>query len=205
VKLGIFGAGGHGRVVQDIALSAGWHEVVFFDDSWPTLTTVESCKVVGNSSTLMSKLDELDGVHIAVGSNSVRMSLFEHFRSAGGVFPPLVHPMAVVSPSAILAEGVAVMPGAVINAGTIIGRSTIVNSGSTVDHDCNLGEGVHIAPGAHLAGNVSIGFCSWVGIGAAIIQNTSIGSRVVVGAGAVVLTDVLDGTTVAGVPAKTIG
>jgi hypothetical protein len=36
-RLAILGASGHGKVVADTALSAGWAEVVFFDDGWPGL------------------------------------------------------------------------------------------------------------------------------------------------------------------------
>jgi len=67
-----------------------------------------------------------------------------------------------------------------------------------------LGDSVHICPGVHLAGGVSVGDCSWVGIGSNIIQQLRIGAGVVIGAGAAVIGDIPDGATACGVPAKII-
>ena len=72
------------------------------------------------------------------------------------------------------------------------------------EYDCVLADGVHVSPGANLAGAVSVGVCSWVGIGASVKQCLLIGSNVVVGAGAAVVSDVADNLTVVGVPAKAL-
>jgi acetyltransferase-like isoleucine patch superfamily enzyme len=90
----------------------------------------------------------------------------------------------------------------VVNADSQIGQGSILNTCCSVDHDCILGEAVHISPGVHLAGDVHVGDRSWIGIGAAVRQGVRIGSGVIVGAGAVVVSDVADGLTVIGVPAK---
>ena len=65
-----------------------------------------------------------------------------------------------------------------------------------------LGDGVHISPGAHLGGSVSVGACSWVGVGAAVKHGVTIGTNVMIGAGAAVVCDISDNETVVGVPAK---
>ncbi|MBT6282943.1 MAG: acetyltransferase, partial [Phycisphaerae bacterium] len=75
-------------------------------------------------------------------------------------------------------------------------------TGATVDHDCELADGVHISPGANLGGNVTVGECSWIGIGACVKNGVTIGKNVIVGAGAAVVQDVPDNVTVVGVPAK---
>lgn len=79
-----------------------------------------------------------------------------------------------------------------------------MNTGCSVDHDCVLADFVHISPGARLAGGVAVGQCSWGGIGACVKQMINIGENVVVGAGAAVLSDVAEGMTVVGVPARAL-
>jgi len=94
------------------------------------------------------------------------------------------------------------MAGAVLNPDVSVGAGGIINTGACVDHDCRLGEGVHVCPGVSLAGNVVVGDRAWVGIGSCVRQGVHIGRDVVVGAGATVITDIADGLTVGGTPAR---
>lgn len=205
MKLLIVGAGGHGRVVADIAASdPAWAEIAFLDDSAPTSVASGSWPVVGGFDQLASLAGSFDACIAALGDARRRLEQLTRATAAGFRIPTLVHPSAVVSEKAQLAEGVVVCAAAVVNIGASIARGCIVNTGATVDHDCRLAEGAHICPGAHLAGNVSIGARSWFGIGAVAKQGIRIGSDVTVGAGAVCLEDVVDGVTVVGVPARRV-
>jgi acetyltransferase-like isoleucine patch superfamily enzyme len=96
------------------------------------------------------------------------------------------------------------MANATVNPFSRIGKGCIINTSSSVDHDCWLGDGVHISPGAHLAGCVNVGQLSWLGIGCCVKQQIHVGQRVTVGAGATVVSDVMDGLTVIGTPAKSV-
>ena len=203
-KLAILGASGHGKVVADMALAAGWRAVVFFDDAWPTVSVNGRWSVTGDYSKLHSRIVEFDGVIVAIGNCAVRWQKQLDLIAAGGKFATLVHPWACVSSYAQLGAGTVVMAGAVINVDALIGESCIVNTGATVDHDCVLANGVHISPGARLSGNVEIGACSWIGAGAVIRQGIRIGAGVTVGAGAVVVKSVIDNITVVGNPAKSL-
>jgi sugar O-acyltransferase (sialic acid O-acetyltransferase NeuD family) len=203
VKLLIVGAGGHGRVVADIAASdAGWTEIAFLDDGIPVSQKSGAWPVVGAFLQLASLAEKFDACVVALGDARLRLEHLSQAKAAGYRIPTLVHPRAVVSRQAQLAEGVIVCAGAVVNIGASIARGAIINTGATVDHDCRLEEGVHVCPGAHLAGKVTIGARSWFGIGAVAKQGIRIGSDVTVGAGAVCLADVKDGATVIGVPAR---
>ncbi len=203
MKLLIVGAGGHGRVVADIAASdAGWTEIAFLDDGIPASQRSGAWPVIGAFKQLASLTGEFDACVAALGDARLRLEHLLQAKAAGFQIPTLVHPGAVVSRQARVAEGVVVCAGAVVNIGANIARGAIVNTGATVDHDCRLEEGVHVCPGAHLAGNVTIGARSWFGIGAVAKQGIRIGSDVTVGAGAVCLVDVADGAMVVGVPAR---
>jgi carbonic anhydrase/acetyltransferase-like protein (isoleucine patch superfamily) len=56
--------------------------------------------------------------------------------------------------------------------------------------------------GVTISGGVTVGDCSHIGTGATIVQGIAVGRNCTIGSGAVVIRDVLDGTTVVGVPAR---
>lgn len=203
-KLAILGASGHGKVVADAAECFGWQSIEFFDDAWPDLQDNGVWPVVGNTTALMGRLADFDGVLVAIGNNRVRHVKLVELRTAGARLATLIHPDASVSRYAVIGEGSVVFAGAVVNAGACVNRGGVLNTGCSVDHDCVLGEAVHISPGARLAGGVQVGSQSWVGIGASVRQLICIGQRTVVGAGSAVVCDIPDDVVVAGVPAKRI-
>jgi len=203
-KLAVLGASGHGRVVADSATEAGWLEVVFYDDRWPGMQSARDWPVVGDWSRLLQEASNVDGVIVGIGDCVVRAERHASLVAAGARLAQIVHPRAWVSSRAVLGPGSVVMAGGMVNIGAVLGAACIVNTGATVDHDCILGDAVHVAPGANLSGQVTVGQHTWIGVGACIRQGIRIGSGVVVGAGAVVVSDVADGLTVAGSPARTL-
>lgn len=203
-KLAILGASGHGKVVADTAECCGWQTIDFFDDAWPGLKANGAWQVVGDTAALRERLQEYDGVAVAIGNNLVRYNKLRELEDAGARLCSLVHPAATVSRHALIERGSVVFAGAVVNADARIGLGAILNTGCSVDHDCELGAAVHISPGARLAGGVKVGNLSWVGIGASVRQLVRIGSQVTVGAGAAVVADIQDRLTVVGVPAQAV-
>ncbi|PKM35509.1 MAG: acetyltransferase [Gammaproteobacteria bacterium HGW-Gammaproteobacteria-10] len=203
-RLAILGASGHGKVVADAAESAGWSEVVFFDDAWPELQKNGLWRVCGDTRELIRSFLNFDGVSVAIGSNRIRVQKCAELADHGAKLATIIHPSAEVSRYAKLGGGSVVFAGAVVNVDVVTGQAAIINTGATIDHDCCLGDGVHISPGANLAGGVTVGNLSWLGIGASVKQMIKIGDRVVVGAGAAVINDISDDLIVAGVPAVPI-
>ncbi|RTR05040.1 acetyltransferase [Halomonas nitroreducens] len=200
--LAILGASGHGKVVADIAAHCGWQRLLFYDDAWPERDRLAHWPVVGDLEVLLSDLDEVDGVVVAIGDNGIRQAKLAALQTAGAPLVSLVHPRASVSPHARLAEGCVVAAGAVINAFAALGPGCIVNTAATVDHDCRLQAGVHVAPGANLSGNVAVDREAWIGVGAAVRQGVTIGAHAVIGAGAAVVDHIDPRLTVVGVPAR---
>lgn len=203
-RLAVLGASGHGKVVADVAEACGWDEIIFFDDAWPAITDNEYWVVEGTSLALADNLDSFGGVIVAIGNNTIRDEKLRWLSSLSAPIVTLVHPSAVVSRYAKLGVGSVVMPGVIVNASTCVGDGVILNTGCSVDHDCVVADGVHVSPGARLAGGVQLGFLSWVGIGASVKQLLSIGEGVIVGGGAAVVSDLPDGITVTGIPAKPV-
>jgi sugar O-acyltransferase (sialic acid O-acetyltransferase NeuD family) len=201
-RLAILGASGHGKVVADAAVAAGWDEIVFYDDAWPRRGTNGRWAVAGDTAGLVDALNDYDGVIVGVGNNRTRLALTRRLIGAGADLVSIIHPQAVVSRYAGIGHGTVAFAGAVVNVDSSVGRACIINTGATVDHDCTLADAVHLSPGTHLAGGVTVGEASWVGIGACVKQLVTIDSDVTVGAGAVVVSHVSAEQTVVGVPAK---
>lgn len=204
-RLALLGASGHGKVVADAALAAGWGAVEFFDDAWPQRQKNGPWPVTGDSAALLARMREFQGVIVSIGNCAVRWDKHRTLLAAGAPLATVVHPAAVVSRHAVLGMGTVVMACAVVNIDAAVGQACIINTGATVDHDCRLGDAVHICPGAHLSGNVRVGHGSWVGVGAAVKQGMTLGERVMVGAGAVVVQAVAENLTVVGNPAAPLG
>ena len=199
----ILGAGGHGKVVADTALSDGrWDAVLFLDDAWPGKKENGRWPISGKIENLLEWRSRCKDAVVAVGDNRLRLIFQRRLADAGFEIVSVIHPSAQISPFSRIGAGTVIFANAVVNVDAVIGEGVIINTAATVDHDCRLGMGVHVSPGAHLAGNVLVDACSWVGIGSVVREMISIGSDVTVAAGAVVVENVPNGATVMGVPAR---
>ena len=199
-KLAIIGAGGHGRVVADIAKLNGYEEIIFFDDDTEMKKTGKY-PVIGSSSEAVSYKNSYD-IFVAIGNNGIREQLTIQLQKNDIVQPVLVHPSATIDEKASLGAGTVVMANAVINANVMIKEGCIVNTAATVDHDCILEKFVHVSPGVHLAGAVRIGTRTWLGIGSIVINNIYICNDCLIGAGATVCKNIHEKGTYIGTPCE---
>lgn len=198
-QLVIIGAGGHGKVVADIAHKNGYTDIVFLDDN-EDLKSCGNYAVVGTCNDAV-KYSDREFV-VGIGANEIRRRTQKVLYEKGLHIVSLVHPHAVVAADVALGSGTVVMAGAVINPGSRIGSGCIVNTGATVDHDSTIADYVHVSVGSHLAGTVSVGAGAWIGAGAIISNNIKICAECVIGAGAVVVKDLTEPDTYIGVPAR---
>ena len=199
----VLGAGGHSKVVAEIALENPIFELLGLIDRHAVGTILNGLPVVGNDDSLASFFESgVRHIHVAIGDNFARESLANMVRKLNFSLATLISPAATISRSARLGEGVVVMGGAILNAEANIGDLTIINTGANIDHDCKIGRAVHIAPGCTLAGNVTVGDHSFLGAGTTVIPGVTLGHNVVVGAGACVIEDIPAGQKVVGVPAR---
>lgn len=200
-KLGIIGAGGHGKVLADIAIKNDYKEIIFFDDD----ITIKECAgypVVGTSKEI-EQYKDYDFI-VAVGNATIRKTIQTQLEQQNYSIATLIHPNATISRRVQIDKGAVVMAGAVINSDTIIKKGCIINTCASLDHDNYIEEYSHISVGAHLGGTVKIGKNCWIGIGSTIINNCSLCDDCVIGAGAVVVKDIDTKGTYVGVPAKKI-
>ena len=197
-RIVIIGAGGHGKVVADIARLNGYDEIVFLDDTNPC-GFCNGYTIVGN----IECIDSFDGdFFVAIGNADARERLLCRLKERNKDIATLVHPSAVIGENVSIGIGTVVMAGAVINPCTVINEGCIINTCSSVDHDNFVDSYVHIAVGAHLCGTVHIGKKTWIGAGAIVSNNLSICDSCTVGAGAVVIKDIEEEGIYVGVPAN---
>lgn len=198
----ILGAGGHGKVVADIARKNGYINIAFLDDN----REIKEClgyPVIGDNTDFYS-FKENSNFFIAIGNSIVRESYFKQLESSGCNIIKLLHPNAQIGANVEIGCGSVVMAGAVINPSTIIGKGCIINTCSSIDHDCIIGNYSHVSVGAHLAGTITVGNSTWIGIGAVVTNNIHIASGCIIGAGSVVIDNILEKGTYVGVPARKI-
>ncbi|MBE7010273.1 MAG: acetyltransferase [Ruminococcaceae bacterium] len=199
-RLIIIGAGGHGRVVADIAEKIGIYEsICFLDDA--DLDKSGHYNVIGRVCDYTDYMQDFCFI-VAIGHASIRKQIQAELEEKGARLATLIHPAAVLGSRVQIGQGSVVVAGAVIGPDVVIGKGVIVNTCSSVDHDCCIGDFSHISVGAHVAGTVSIGAESMIGAGAVISNNISICSKCVIGAGAVVVRNIDEQGTYIGVPAQ---
>ncbi len=204
----IVGAGGHGRVVLDILLRAGRHDVVGFLDSNAEIVgrRMDGQLVLGGLDDIPRLRDEMNvqGAIVAIGDNGVRRNYAERIERTGLALINAIHPSANIARNVTIGTNCVIAAGALVCAHCQIGDSVILNTGCIVDHESMVGTACHICPGARLAGRVTVESGAFVGIGATVIQNIRIGCEAVIGGGAVVIHEVAPMSTVVGVPAREI-
>lgn len=198
-RLIIVGAGGHGKVIADIALKNGYTDINFLDDN--VADTCIGFPIIGACNNIEAFDDGNTDFVLGIGSNNVRKIIAEKYNVNWIV---LVHPSAQIAFNASIGKGTVVMAGAVVNACATIGKHCIINTSAVVEHDNTINDYVHISPRVALGGTVHIGDKTHIGIGAAVSNNIKICSDCIVGAGAVVVKNINNSGTYVGVPARKI-
>jgi sugar O-acyltransferase (sialic acid O-acetyltransferase NeuD family) len=202
-KLIIIGAGGHGKVVADIAIKmSDWRSVSFLDDN-ELIDSSIGIKVIGKIEDAANYKHEAD-FFVAIGNNAKRAVLLEDMLEQGFSMVSLIHPNSIIATDVKIDVGTAIMAGVVVNSSTKIGKGCILNTQCNVDHDNVIEDFVHISPGVNLAGTVFVGKASWIGIGSTVSNNVKIISGCIIGAGALVIQDIMEPGTYVGVPVQKI-
>lgn len=201
----IFGAGSHGKVVLEILRDQG-HQVLGWLDNNEARWGTRYCnlEVFGGLDYLRKCNSETEAFIVAIGHSSRRIAIGSAIESTGVRLINAIHPSAVIMRTATLGRGICICAGAVIGTSTKIGDHVIVNTGSTIDHDCVLEKGAWIAPGVHTAGEVTIGPGAYISTGAVLVAGVSVGEEAVVGAGAVVNRHIPPRVLALGAPARIV-
>ena len=78
-SIALVGAGGHGKVVAEIAELNGYNKIVFFDDKYPQLEKVGSWPIEGLIENLKQRSKEFNEVIVTIGDNLTRANFADEF------------------------------------------------------------------------------------------------------------------------------
>ena len=190
-KIAIIGAGGHGKVVGEIALLNQYKVINFFDDKENDIKKFPFT-ISGSLDYLRNHLKDYDAYFVAIGENRIRSNIIEWLKKKNLNIVSLAHPRSTISQFSSLGTGTCVMANAVINPGTLIKEGVIINTSASVDHDCIIEDFVHISPNCSLSGSVRVGKFSHLGTGTSVHPGIHIGNNVKTAVGSKVFKNILD-------------
>lgn len=208
----ILGGGGMGRcildlidVVNDEALVTGSRDfdvVGVLDDGEVNqdLLAARGVKFLGPIARLEGMPADV-GYLIGIGSTDAKRTIDDRLVKTGRSSPVLVHPNAHCGFDVQLGPGTVVASHVSMENHIRVGRHVHINQNSTVGHDTIIGDHSTISPLVAVSGNVKMHDSVFVGTGASIRQGVTLHRASTVGMGAAVIRDVIDRTTVVGVPA----
>ncbi|MFF2053448.1 NeuD/PglB/VioB family sugar acetyltransferase [Leifsonia sp. NPDC058194] len=198
----LLGASGLAREAASAAQTG--HRIIGVLDDDPGLrgTRVAGAEVLGG----MAHAAEYDAdLLVCVGSGAGRRSVVARLAELGvddDRYATLVDASVRLPPGCSVGAGSVLLAGVVLTADVTVGRHVVAMPNVTLTHDVRLHDFATLTAGVSLAGSVTVGEAAYIGMNAGVRQGLTIGAGAVIGMGAAVLTDVPDGETWAGVPAR---
>ena len=192
-KIAIIGAGGHGKVVGEIALLNKYKFIDFFDDQVKKIKEFPF-NIIDTLDYLNEHLEDYDAFFVAIGDNKIRSKKIEWLKKNKVNIVSLLHPKSTISKFSSIGIGTCVMANAVVNAGSLIKEGVIINTSASVDHDCLIEDFAHISPNCSVSGGVRIGKFTHLGTGTSVHPGINIGNNVKSGIGSKVFKNILDDT-----------
>ena len=198
--LGIYGAGGAGREVIEIAKSQGtWDEIVFIDK---TKRSEFPVKTMSFEQFIKSYTKENAKIVISIGETRDRETLRQKVMDSGYSFGNVIHPTAYISPEAKVGAGLIARANALVSCGVSIGENVQLFEGSTIGHDTIIGNDSMISAKVSIGGNCVIGCGVYFGMSAAVKEKINIGNHSTIGMSSAVFRDVGENMVVIGNPGR---
>ncbi len=206
----VIGAGGFGQEVIWAARNYNTihpaYEIVGYCDDDPAKKGCEiyGCQVLGTIEETDAHLPAKPCFVCAIGNNRQRAEVVQRALKLGWT------PVTIIDPSVIVAEGVQVGDGTYVGAGCIlspfasIGNHVIINHHCSIGHNSILGDYAQVSPGGRVSGASSVMEGASLGSNAVIAPGKSVGRYAVLGASSFAITDIPDGATAVGVPARVV-
>lgn len=204
--LGIWGAGGLGREVLELAKiinskSNRWDSFVFIVDG-VTTAQVNGVQVLEYEDA-KKRFNNLE-VAVGIGEPAVREKKFDILRADGINTPSLIHPDVYIPDTTTIGQGTVIQYGCFISCNVTIGNYVYIQPQCNIGHDDILADGCSISGFGNIGGNVSIGRFTYLGLNAIIKEGITIGANTIIGMGSAVHKDVPDEMIVLGNPARPI-
>lgn len=204
--LGIYGSGGHGLEVEELARVINlkenkWEKIIFIDDA---IEKIDNEKIFSFETIINKYVPEDIEFMTGIGEPVIREKIYNKVKDRGYSFAILIHPLAYVAENVKLEEGVMIAYNAFISVKVHLSANSLIQPMASIHHECKIGRNSIVSSTVVMGGNSSLGDNSFIGIGAVVKQGINIGNGTVAGMGAVVVKDIPDKTMAAGNPAKII-
>jgi len=204
-KLFIVGAGGFGREVyawikHHPDFNKSWTWGGFLDDNQEALTKFGRFAQV--TSLKNHRVSDSNVYICGLGLPLVKSELLAPLLDQNAEFITFIHPSVIMGERVKIGKGVVICPGVSISVDITIGDFSMVGPNTTIGHDGTLGAWCTLCAQCDITGRVSLGDKVFLGSRVSIIPGKKIGNKSILGAGAVVISDVPEGVTVVGNPAR---
>ena len=204
MKIGVYGSGGLGREMYEIAcrrnkVSALWDQIVFIDDLLEEGDFFGTKRI--NFETLKKSKNEYECI-VAVGEPSAREKLYKKLLSENIKLGCLIDPTAIVSTDAKIGEGTIICEYSTVHTGVELGCNILIQPFCNIGHDIKVGNHTVLSPYCAPGGGSVFGERVYIGMHASVIELIKIGDDAIVGMGSAVFRDVPAGATVVGNPAR---
>jgi sugar O-acyltransferase (sialic acid O-acetyltransferase NeuD family) len=198
----IYGCGGMGREVADLAYNlCRWEKLMFVDDKVKN-ETVDGIQVYTLDNVLLEFSKEDLEFIVATGEPYLRRILYNKLEEHKLVCTSIIDKKFILPRTSTIGNGTIVHMGATITCNVHIGKGCILNVHTVIGHDVTIGDYTVISPNSTIGGDVHVGANCYLGSGSIIRNGISIGENSIIGMGAVVLKDVNPNSVMVGNPAK---
>lgn len=203
--LGIYGAGGLGREVLELAKlvntnTVQWDRYVFVDDG--------NVEHIINGISVLTEKDakeqfgqKLQAI-IAVGEPAIREKIYLKLSRDNIMLTTLIHPSVHIPDCSNIAAGVVICNGVTITCNADIMENVYIQPNAVIGHDVSIGKHSVISANCQIGGECQIGERVYMGFLSGTKQGLKIGNDVICSAGAIVFRDIEDAMIVVGNPAR---
>ena len=203
--LGIYGAGGLGKEILELAKIINskenrWDEIIFIIDGVGG-NIVNGVNVYSYEKVITKYKDNIE-ISLGIGEPASRERLFKKIRNDGLKVTTLVHPDVYIPETTTIGNGVTIQQGCFVSCNVSIGDYVFVQPHASIGHDNNLHEGAIISSGVYLSGHTNVGRYTYIGVGSCTKQDINIGEYSIIGMGSMVQRDIPDGVIAMGNPAR---
>ena len=212
--LGVYGAGGFGHevmslipsIMEDLFSSARNNLEVYFIDDDSNAKGTDDTSVISLEKFLAIKNSDLF-YNIAIADPQLRKNVQKKMEKTSGTPVSFIFRNTQILSRVNIESGAIIMPGAVVSTKVALGQFAHLNFNSYVAHDCKIGDFVTISPNVTCCGNTHIGGGVLIGAGSSIKQGQPkkprlIGENSILGIGSVLISDLPEGKTFFGNPAR---
>tara|TARA_B100001989_G_C24481511_1_gene434693 strand:- start:3 stop:659 length:657 start_codon:yes stop_codon:yes gene_type:complete len=204
--LGIYGAGGLGREVYELASLINahdrrWNKIIFIDDS-DDVKDLRKIPIIDYKNLIDIDSKEEIEVCIGIGEPEVREKIYKKLVNENINISTLVHPDVKIPDSTKIGEGTIICKFVSITCDIDIGENVYVHPMACIGHDAKVGDHSIVSSFVDIAGDCILGHKTFLAIGVILKQGIKIGSNAIVGLGSVVHNDIPDSVIALGNPAR---